>query len=140
MCCPASNTPTETRKWWVRWTRSSWARRRRSMRAGSRRPATGGDPAPGRRPPGQNGGMQRILGTGIWAFQLRYGEADQIADAAAELEELGYSALWIPDVGGDVFGSVERLMASTQRAYVATGILNLWMHSPEESAAHHARL
>jgi probable F420-dependent oxidoreductase len=84
--------------------------------------------------------MKRISGTGIWAFQLRYGVADQIADAAAELDELGYSALWIPDVGGEVFDSVERLMASTRRAYVATGILNLWMHSPEESAAHHARL
>ncbi len=84
--------------------------------------------------------MDRISGTGIWAFQLRYGEPAEITDAAAELEELGYRALWIPDVGGDVFASVEQLLAATRRIQVATGILNLWMHSPEESAAQHSRL
>ena len=84
--------------------------------------------------------MNRLGGTGIWAFQLRYGDAGEIGEAAAELDELGYSALWIPDVGGDVFSSVEVLMAATKRALVATGIVNLWMHSPEESAEAHARL
>jgi probable F420-dependent oxidoreductase len=84
--------------------------------------------------------MERISGVGIWAGQLRYGDAGEIADAAAELDQLGYSALWIPDIGGDVFEAVERLMASTRRAIVATGILNLWMHTPEESARAHARL
>ena len=84
--------------------------------------------------------MQRITGTGIWAFQLRYGDPGEIAETAVELEELGYSALWIPDVGGDVFASVEHLMASTQSALIATGILNLWMHTPDETAEQHARL
>ena len=84
--------------------------------------------------------MERLGGTGIWAHQLRYGDEGEIREAAAELDELGYSALWIPDVGGDVFASVELLMSSTQKAVVATGILNLWMHSPAESAEAHARL
>jgi probable F420-dependent oxidoreductase len=84
--------------------------------------------------------MDRLTGTGIWAFQLRYGDPGEIAEAAAELDELGYSALWIPDVGGDLFSSVELLMRSTKRAVTATGILNMWMHTPEESAAAHARL
>ncbi len=84
--------------------------------------------------------MERISGTGIWSFQLRYGDPAETADAAAELDELGYRALWIPDVGGDVFAAVELLMASTRRALVATGILNLWMHSAAESAEAHARL
>jgi probable F420-dependent oxidoreductase len=84
--------------------------------------------------------MTKLSGTGIWAGQLRYGDAAQIADAAAELEELGYSALWIPDVGGDVFGAVEVLMAATKHAVVATGILNLWMHTAEETAEAHHRL
>jgi len=56
------------------------------------------------------------------------------------LEELGYTALWIPDVGGEVFEAVERLMAATKTATIATGILNLWMHSAEETADAHARL
>ncbi|HET6966392.1 MAG TPA: LLM class F420-dependent oxidoreductase [Acidimicrobiales bacterium] len=84
--------------------------------------------------------MERLQGTGIWAGQLRYGDQSQIAEAAAELDELGYSALWIPDIGGDVFGSVELLMSSTKRTVIATGILNLWMHTPDESAQAHARL
>ncbi len=81
-----------------------------------------------------------IVGTGIWSPSLRYGDPAAAADLAAELEGLGYSALWIPDVGGDVFGSVENLLKATTTATVATGILNLWMHEPGETAAQHARL
>lgn len=84
--------------------------------------------------------MDRLGGTGIWAFQLRYGDQGQIAELAAELDELGYSALWVPDVGGDVFESIEVLLRSTATALAATGILNLWMHTAEETAAAHARL
>jgi probable F420-dependent oxidoreductase len=39
-----------------------------------------------------------------------------------------------------VFDVVERLMSATNTATIATGILNLWMHSPEETAAAPARL
>jgi probable F420-dependent oxidoreductase len=84
--------------------------------------------------------MTDITGTGIWSAGLRYGDPAEAAETAAELEELGYSALWIPDIGGDVFGAVERLLAATTTATIATGILNLWMHSAEETAAAHARL
>jgi probable F420-dependent oxidoreductase len=84
--------------------------------------------------------MIRLSGTGVWAFQLRYGDPGEISNVAAELEELGYSALWIPDIGGDVFGAVEHLLGATRRCVVATGILNLWMHTPAETAGHHARI
>jgi probable F420-dependent oxidoreductase len=84
--------------------------------------------------------MTEITGTGIWSASLRYGDPAEVGEAAAELEELGYSALWIPDVGGEVFEAVERLMAATKTATIATGILNLWMHAAEETADAHARL
>lgn len=85
--------------------------------------------------------MHGLAGTGVWAAQLRYGDAAVvIEEMAVELEGLGYTALWIPDVGGDVFGSVELLMAATHRVTIATGILNLWMHSPQETAQQHSRL
>jgi probable F420-dependent oxidoreductase len=84
--------------------------------------------------------MQIMSGTGIWSSGLRYGDPAAASEAAAELEELGYTALWVPDVGGDVFGAVERLLKATSTAVVATGILNLWMHSPGETAEAHARL
>ena len=70
---------------------------------------------------------------------LRYGDTGEAAALAAELEALGYSALWIPDVGGDVFGPLGNLLGATTTATIATGILNVWMHTPDETAAEHAR-
>jgi probable F420-dependent oxidoreductase len=80
----------------------------------------------------------RLTGTGVWSAQLRYGDAGLIAEAAAELDELGYSAIWIPDVGGDVLGSIEVLLEATPRIVAATGILNIWMHEPAEVAQRRA--
>jgi probable F420-dependent oxidoreductase len=79
---------------------------------------------------------------GIWSGELRrHEDTGAIAAAAAELEELGYSALWIPgSAGGDVLGAADRLLAATRSVPVATGILNVWMHDPQEVAVEHARL
>ena len=82
----------------------------------------------------------KITGTGIWSAGLRYGEPGEASEAAAELEELGYTALWVPDVGGDLFDAIERLLDATTTAIAASGILNLWMHSPQETADFHARM
>jgi probable F420-dependent oxidoreductase len=81
-----------------------------------------------------------LSGVGVWSSQLRYGDASESADAAAELDELGFSALWIPDVGGAVFDAVGHLLAATKRTVIATGILNLWMHSPGDVAEAYAEL
>ena len=81
-----------------------------------------------------------LSGVGIWSSQLRYGNTAEAADAAAELEELGFAALWIPDVGGPVLDSVDHLLASTKQVVIATGILNLWMHEPSDVAARYASL
>jgi probable F420-dependent oxidoreductase len=75
-----------------------------------------------------------LTGFGIWSSQLRYGNPAESADAAAELDELGFPALWIPDVGGQVFDAVGNLLAATKRTTIATGILNLWMHAPGDVA------
>jgi probable F420-dependent oxidoreductase len=74
----------------------------------------------------------RLSGTGIWSGELRYGEEGEKREAAAELEQLGYTALWIPDVGGDVFGALRDLLDATSTIVAATGILNLWMHPATE--------
>ncbi|BBY41943.1 LLM class F420-dependent oxidoreductase [Mycolicibacterium celeriflavum] len=81
-----------------------------------------------------------MAGVGVWSSQLRYGDQGEAAEAAAELEELGFTALWIPDVGGPVLDSVEHLLSSTKQAVIATGILNLWMHEPADVAARYASL
>ena len=78
---------------------------------------------------------------GIWSGQLRRADPAAISEAAAELDELGFGAIWVPGGhGGDVFGDAGRLLAATTRATVATGILNVWMHTPYEAATGHATL
>jgi probable F420-dependent oxidoreductase len=70
---------------------------------------------------------------GIWSGELRFGEAGRRAEAAAELEELGYGTLWFPGgVGGDVTGDVDGLLAATKKATIGTGILNIWRHEPKD--------
>jgi probable F420-dependent oxidoreductase len=76
-----------------------------------------------------------ITGTGIWSAELRFGDPGEIAEAAAELESWGYTALWVPDVGGDLFGALDRLVAATSRVTVATGVLNIWRQTPSAANA-----
>ncbi|MFA7587424.1 MAG: LLM class F420-dependent oxidoreductase [Novosphingobium sp.] len=79
---------------------------------------------------------ERLGKVGIWSMELRFGDGGEIAEAAAELDELGYGAIWIPGgIGGDVPADVERLLAAAPRAIIATGILNIWKHEAAEIAA-----
>lgn len=78
---------------------------------------------------------------GIWSRELRYNpDRGARAAAAAEIEELGYAAIFIPDAGGDVLGDVEHLLAATRRLPFATGILNIWLNDPAEVASRRASL
>jgi probable F420-dependent oxidoreductase len=83
-----------------------------------------------------------LSGTGIWSGLLRrHPDAGELADAAAELDELGYSTLWMP--GGDAAGAFDALSAllrATTRVTVASGILSVWEHDPEIVAAERAQL
>lgn len=81
-----------------------------------------------------------LTGVGVWSSQLRYGDSAESAEAAAELEDLGFTALWIPDVGGPVFDAVGHLLGATKQTVIATGILNLWMHSAGDVAESYAAL
>jgi probable F420-dependent oxidoreductase len=73
---------------------------------------------------------------GVWASELRFGDPGFIRDAAAELEQLGYGALWFPGGrGGDLTGAIDLLLDATSRVVIATGILNIWMHEPAEIGA-----
>ena len=70
------------------------------------------------------------IGTvGVWSRELRFHhDRAEARDAAAELEALGFHALFIPDVGGDVLAAVAELLDATRAIPLATGILNIWMH------------
>lgn len=79
---------------------------------------------------------QRLGRIGIWSMELRFGEHAAAEAAAAELDELGFGALWIPGgMDGAVLKDVDRLLAVTKRTTIATGILNLWKHEPRDIAA-----
>ena len=82
-----------------------------------------------------------LTGVGIWSGALRFGERGAAIEAAGELESLGYSALWTPGgAGGDIFESCAALLRATNSVTIATGIVNVWAHTPQEVAEQHAAL
>jgi probable F420-dependent oxidoreductase len=71
---------------------------------------------------------------GVWV--PRSLPADQLTTVAREVERLGYGALWISGGGSSgVFEDVDRVLAVTERITVATGIVNLWVETPESVTA-----
>jgi probable F420-dependent oxidoreductase len=83
-------------------------------------------------------GSVGVWGGGPWRVEDRAGEA---AEVAAELEELGFGALWIS--GGQQPGlsvRFRRVLDGTSRLPVATGILNIWLTEPAEVARAVAEL
>lgn len=64
---------------------------------------------------------------GIWTGALDFVPAAQARELAAELESLGYGAVWMPEVAGrDVFVHLALLLSATSRIVGATGIANIW--------------
>lgn len=72
---------------------------------------------------------------GVW-WSGSWNVEDGAHDVAAELEELGYSTLW--SSGGfnpGLSSRFGRLLASTERVKVASGIVSIWISPAEEIAA-----
>ena len=74
----------------------------------------------------------RLGRIGIWRLR-RHG-----TDAVAEIEALGFSALWIG--GSPALEHVRPFLERSHALTVATGILNVWQHDPAAVAAQHAQL
>jgi probable F420-dependent oxidoreductase len=73
---------------------------------------------------------------GVWTFQLELQPAAKAQEAAAEIEELGYGALWIPEaLGREAFTHAALLLGGSRRIPVATGIANIWARDPMAMAA-----
>ena len=80
-------------------------------------------------------------GTGIWNMGLRFGAEEQAREAVVAAEELGYTAVWLPDMGGGgLFERLAALLGVTSRITVATGILNIWMNGAAETAEQYTKL
>src|ERR1700687_1427774 len=73
---------------------------------------------------------------GIWTFSLDMQPAARAQRAAAEIEALGYGAIWIPEaLGREAFTNSAVLLAGTKRIVVATGIANMWARDAMAMAA-----
>ncbi|GGW52167.1 LLM class F420-dependent oxidoreductase [Streptomyces griseoloalbus] len=78
---------------------------------------------------------------GIWSVQLRSEDPDRAgerAEAVAELEQLGYGAVWLG--GNSAARHAAPLIEATSRLVVATSILSVWEHEAAASAAGFAEL
>ena len=73
---------------------------------------------------GKTAALGRI---GIWASELRTAPPEGAAQAAQQLEALGYGALWVPGgLEGNLLERMTHLLAATSTVTLATGILNIW--------------
>lgn len=63
---------------------------------------------------------------GIWTFQLDVQPMARAREAVAQLEELGFGTLWLPEaVGREPFANSALLLSASSRIVVATGIASL---------------
>ncbi len=76
---------------------------------------------------------------GIWSSIRQWRDDGENKEAVAELEELGYGALWIGGAHGDL-ALVEALLDASRRLVLATGIVNVWLYPSAEVAEATARV
>jgi probable F420-dependent oxidoreductase len=73
---------------------------------------------------------------GVWSVEIRKASDPAVLTAAAELEHLGYGAIWYSAGSGMRGFDIGRaLAAATSRIAIATGITSIWATAPEEAGA-----
>jgi probable F420-dependent oxidoreductase len=78
----------------------------------------------------------RIGRVGIWSGQFDFSPAPVVRDAAREVQDLGYGALWTGEaVGREVLTAAQMLLAASDTLVVATGIANIWARDALAMAA-----
>jgi probable F420-dependent oxidoreductase len=75
---------------------------------------------------------------GLWTFQLDLQPAAKAREVAAELEELGYPTVWLPEaVGREPLLNSAMVLGATTRMNAATGIASVWARDAMTMAAGH---
>ena len=68
---------------------------------------------------------------GIWTYHLNFQPASKVREVVAELEELGYGALWVGEAAyREPLTNAGFLLSATNRMVIATGIANIWARDP----------
>jgi probable F420-dependent oxidoreductase len=86
---------------------------------------------------GERDELRELLGRiGAWSFALESLTAAEEREAVAEIESLGYGAIWFPESveSREVFAHAGWILASTERALVVSGIANVWARDPTAMA------
>jgi probable F420-dependent oxidoreductase len=80
--------------------------------------------------------MSELGPIGIWTFKFEDYPAAKAQEVAAELEELGYSAIWFGEAfGREALSNAGLLLAGTKKIVIATGIANIYARDPVAMAA-----
>ena len=83
-----------------------------------------------------NSSSMELGAIGIWTAQFDYQPAAKAREAAAELEQLGFGAIWFPEsVGRESLTNAALLLGATSRIVIATGIANIYARDPVTMAA-----
>ncbi len=71
-----------------------------------------------------------LSGRGVWFYPDGL-TSDETVEFARRIEQMGYTALWLPDASGrDPFVLAARLLDHTDRLVVATGVANIYARDP----------
>ena len=87
--------------------------------------------------PAERVALRDALGrVGVWSFALEACPADEEREALAEIEALGFLAIWFPEsvASREAFAHAAWMLGSTRRAVIATGIANIWARDPHAMA------
>ncbi len=81
--------------------------------------------------------LERLRQTvGLWTFTHESVTPERSGEVAAEIESLGFAALWIPEAWGrESFTSASLLLADTSTLTIATGIANIWARDAVSAAS-----
>jgi probable F420-dependent oxidoreductase len=75
---------------------------------------------------------------GIWTVAFDLQPANAAKEAAAEVESLGFGAVWVPEAANrEAMANSMMLLSATERIVVATGIANLYARDAMSMSAGH---
>ena len=78
---------------------------------------------------------------GIWSPEMRSVDRALAADAAAELDDAGWGAVWLAGAGGEgIWRDADHLLGATRRLSVALGVASIWGPDADAAADEFSRI
>lgn len=94
-----------------------------------------------RRPAFYDRDMRDMGRYGLWTpWRIWPDDADAVAEAAREIEALGFGAFWVGGSPEDSLALPEAILEATSTLVVGTSIVDIWTSDGQRLAASHARV